>query len=66
VEFVVPSNTSTPVKHWQGAKRAKKTKHMNRSNDNAMHVQAHATQKMASTTLKKTTILEDAHIYALC
>jgi hypothetical protein len=39
---------------------------MNRSNDNAMHIQAHATQKMASTTFKKTTILEDVSIYALC
>ncbi len=31
-----------------------------------MHIQAHATQKMASATLKKTMILEDVSIMALC
>jgi hypothetical protein len=39
---------------------------MNRSNDNAMQVQALTTQKMASATLKKIAILEDVSIMALC
>ncbi len=66
VEFAAPSNTSTLAKHWQGAKRAREIEQMNRSNDNAMQVQALTTQKMAFATLKKITILEDVSIMALC